>query len=289
MIRPGRYKLVEDTGPAPEWISTSQLAKDSITLAGVLPPNISGVVGIPRSGMIPATIISTLLHLPLWELTSAGPVPMNAGSRGPGLYRVNGPLAVIDDTSWGGAAMATARRRMRGLPAVYGVVYALPLETSQHDLHVRHLHSPHLLEWNLPNNGPFWGACDPVASSWFRAGCACDLDGVLLHDELSGGKPGTPYLLPRAQPVRLIVTGRSESSRNQTEATLRAWGVRWERLEMLPDDVELTSETAARHKAEHYGKVDCGFFMESCPEQAFLIHKITGKPVICPRVEKVLV
>jgi hypothetical protein len=56
---------------------------------------------------------------------------------------------------------------------------------------------------------------------------------------------------------------------------------------MLPDDVPLTTETAAAHKAKHYGPAGQQYFMESCPEQAAIIHRLTGKRVVCPIIDKV--
>jgi hypothetical protein len=88
-------------------------------------------------------------------------------------------------------------------------------------------------------------------------------------------------------PCRLICTDRPESSRAFTEGQLRHRGVRWERLEMLPDSVPLTAENAALHKARHYRGSGCGFFVESCPAQAEIIHRETGLPVVCPIEGKV--
>jgi len=287
LVRPGRYRLVDLPAPPAEWISTARLAADSVTLAGLLPADCAGIVGIPRSGMVPAAICATHLHLPLWELTPSGPVPLGAGSRGGGLYRPSGSLAVVDDTSYSGAALALARQRMRGLPAIYAVVYALPMETPQDDLFVRQLAAPHLLEWNFVNNGPFWGAASADAGGIYGTGCGVDLDGIIVHDDESGGRPGTPYMVPRAHPVRLIATARPESARVQTEAMLRSLGVRWERLEMLPDGVPLTMESAAAHKARHYAATSLGFFLESDPAQAETIFRAAGKPVICPSIGRI--
>src|SRR4051812_30935758 len=54
----------------PEWISTARLARDATLLAGLLPLDVAGIVGVPRSGLIPAAIVATYLHLPLYELTA---------------------------------------------------------------------------------------------------------------------------------------------------------------------------------------------------------------------------
>lgn len=277
-----------------EWVSTARLVADSIALAGLLPLDCSGVAGIPRSGMLPATVIATHLHLPLYELRETGQLTrLGHGSRGrvfgfpsesPGSRA--GPMAVVDDTLYNGAAMRQARAHLARLKrrAVFAVVYARPEAAAVVDVFVRLLNSPHLLEWNLTNNGPFVGfAANPV----YRGGAALDLDGVVVHDSESGGRTGTPYLVPRTQPCKLIATGRRERHRAETASLLHRVGAKWEQLAMLPDGTPDDAEFIARHKAKHYAASECGFFIESDPVQAELIFRLAGKPTICPRTAQV--
>ncbi len=267
-----------------EWVSTARLAADAALLAARLPPDAAGIAGIPRSGMIPAAVIATLLQLPLFELTEDGELrQLGHGSRGRnlGFAAGGGPLVVIDDSVYGGGAMHKARATIARLQrrALFAAVYVRPEARRIVDLAGRELPSPHLFEWNVMNNGPFGGnARNPV----YGAGIACDFDGIFCHDAESGGPVGSPYLLPRKVSVRLIVTGRQERNRPATEAWLRRWGVRWERLEMLPDAEPFSAEAAARHKAKHFRASGCGFFLESDPWQAAEIFARSGKPVICP-------
>lgn len=281
--RPGEPAATFRSAGPFEWVSTARLTADAIVLAGKLPPDIVGVAGVPRSGMLPAATVATHLHLPLYELSDRLR-RVGSGSRGNTLPTGSGRIAVVDDTVYGGAAMRRAREAVKGQPAVFAAVYARPEAGSAVDVFARELPSPHLLEWNLANSGPFAGfAADGV----YGAGVGMDLDGVIVHDAESGGPILSPYLVPRTHPCKLIATGRSEGHRAATEALLRAVGARWERLEMLTAGEELTPENAARHKAKHYGGSPLGFFVESCPVQAELIHRLTGKPVICPRAGKV--
>jgi hypothetical protein len=275
-------------------VSTARLVTDSVALAGLLPLDCCGVAGIPRSGMLPASVIATHLHLPLYELTESGQLNrLGHGSRGRSLgFSVEsprgrvGPLAVVDDTVYGGAAMRNARAHVARLKraAVFAAVYARPESAGVVDVFARLLRSPHLLEWNFANNGPFAGfAANPA----YKAGVALDLDGVVVHDADSGGRIGTPFLVPRTHPCRLIATGRPGRHRAATEALLRQLGARWERLEMLPDGTPETAEAIAEHKATHYAASRCGFFVESDPVQAELIFRLSGKPTVCPRTVQV--
>lgn len=281
------YEVEPEAPSRLEWISTAQLVADTIVLAGKLPANVIGVAGIPRSGMLPAAIIATQLHLPLWQITEEGQlVRLGHGSRGRalGFAGTGGPIAVIDDTVYGGAAMRKVRAAVNGLSAVFCAVYVRPEAKSAVDLFGRLLSSPHLLEWNIANNGPFAGF---AADRSYGSGIACDFDGIFCHDEESGGPIGSQYMVPRTHSCRLIVTGRRERDRAVTESWLRANRAKWERLEMLPDDADGSLEGIAEHKAKHYAASGCGFFLESEPAQAELIAKAARKPVICPRAGKV--
>lgn len=271
-----------------EWISTARLARDATLLAAKVPADCSGIVGVPRSGILPAAAVATLLHLPLFSLARAGKlVPLEAGSRGRSLAQHSGPLVVVDDTVYSGHALRRARLSLRGKQALFAAVYARPEAAGAADFYARLLPCPHLLEWNLFNNGPAFGRAAPDASRHFKGGIACDLDGILLHDADSGGPPGSPYLTVRLSALPLIVTGRPSSGRAQTEAELRRWGFKWSRLEMRPDATPDTAPAIAAFKARHYAPSPCGFFVESDPAQAALIFARSGKPVICPAAGKV--
>lgn len=274
-----------DKPTPPRWVSTADLVADAVRLAALLPPDVGGIVGIPRSGMIPASVIATHLHLPLWELDGRGQLrQMGAGSRG-GSLRRSGRLVVVDDTVYAGGAMLRARAALSGKPALFTAVYARPEASRAVDLYAVDLYAPHLLEWNIVANGPWAGMASHPS---YRKGVATDLDGILCHDHASGGPVGTPYLLPRAHPCRLIVTGRHERGRGVTEEWLRRWGVRWQRLEMLPDHEDGGSaEAIARHKAAHYAASGLGYMIESDPVQAETIHRLAGLPVICPIARRV--
>lgn len=269
------------------WVSTAQLVTDSIALAGLAPVDCAGVVGVPRSGMLPASTIAMHLHLPLGEIDAGGQVRWLAhGTRGGGgLLRPTGPVLVVDDTVFGGGATRRARQQLAGVNALYAAVYARPEAAAVVDVYARPLSAPHLLEWNYPNNGGVGGLVADPATHGHAA--ATDLDGVLIHDDLSGGPVGSLYLAPRLAPVQLIVTGRHERHRTATAADLRRLGIRFKRLEMLPDHLPLTTESAATHKARHFAASAARFFVESCPDQAKLIFEAARKPVICPRAGRV--
>jgi orotate phosphoribosyltransferase len=271
-----------------EWITTAQCADDTAKLLlPKLPPNLAGVVAVPRSGMLPAAVLATHLHLPLLTLDGA-PRPVGSGHRGRVLQYGGdqaGPMLVVDDTCYGGGAMGRARAMMDNRPALYAAVYVRPEVRHVVNYFARLLPSPHLLEWNAFNNGPFAGFCKNKRA--YRGGVATDLDGIICHDEHSGGPKGEPLWLPRTHPAKLIVTGRVETYRPGTESWLRRWGVRWQRLEMFPAGEPWSEMNAAAFKARHFKASPLGFFVESCPRQAQRIFELAGKPVICPIMRRV--
>jgi hypothetical protein len=151
-------------------------------------------------------------------------------------------------------------------PAVYAAVYVRPGRQHMVDYYAAVLPSPHLLEWNVMNNGVFVGnSTDPI----FKGGVACDLDGVLCEDanhedDHEWRLNALPLWLPRTVSCRLILTARLESWRPETVEWLTKWRVKYERLEMFPGDLTTRRTTdIAAWKAGHYSRSPCGFMMES--------------------------
>lgn len=271
----------------PPFVKSAELATDAIRLAGQLPPHIAGIIGIPRSGMMPATLIANLLHLPLFELVPDGPPRrMTDGWRMNGRNVPDGPLVVVDDNQTTGNSITRARQilgqHLAGHPVLYAVVYrcqgAKP--ATRPDFVGRELPSPILLEWNLWN-------------SIYTPALACDFDGILCRD----GDSSQPLYLPRKVELPLVITGRPEATRAKAVEWLARWGVRVRRLEMFPGKFdELFHEVTidgwkvqrvSQFKAEIYAQSTCKYFAESDERQAREIAGLTGKPVICPAAGRV--
>ena len=103
-----------------EYVTNSQLIKDckDLLLPQVANLNLRGVLGIPRSGMLPASMIAMWLNLPMYYLDTLGsPQPLSAASRFGGgrmsKYKgSNGSLLVVDDTIYNGKSMKNFISRM---------------------------------------------------------------------------------------------------------------------------------------------------------------------------------
>jgi hypothetical protein len=268
------------------WIATADLMAETVRFIAKLPDDITSVGGISRSGLLPATIIATHLHLPLFEVNGRL-ARLGAGSRGGSLVARAGRMLIVDDTIYTGSAMDQARAiaRAHRTDAVFAAIYARPEAAHKADLIAAELPSPHFLEWNFFNNGPLIGYA--TNKRVYREGVATDFDGILCADGATSIGEARPYLLPRAHPVKLIVTGRPESTRAASEAWLAKWGAKFERMAMMPGHALAEAGEIAAFKAREFAASPLGIFVESDPWQAERIFRLSGKPTICPAAKKV--
>lgn len=245
------------------------------------------IVGIPRSGMIPASIIATSLQLPLADIhgfregIASGP----SGARvAPGRR-----VLLVDDSCNKGRAMARAVATIRGQAkqitrlCVYGPYQVDPKDVI--DIALEDCHGPRIFGWNLWKHIrlPRWGF---------------DFDGVFCRDPekaenddgprygefLNGAEP---LFLPK-RPIGHIVTGRLEKYRAETEDWLRRHGVQFEGLHMMPFATKAERMAAGNRggwKAGVVRELGVEMFIESCPKQAGIIAREAGVPVWCTRTQ----
>lgn len=264
------------------FVTCADLARDTLVLASKLPSAICAVAGIPRSGMIPASLLATHLHVPLLSLDSQGLHALGSGLRLRGDNDLNrpGPIVVVDDTSMYGGAMRKAQADWKACgqkrDVLFASVYASPAGDHTQgpvpDVWAVDLPSPHFLEWCLFN-------CGYVNKTAF------DFDGVMTVDQTK-----KPLYLPRKYPIPLIVTGRFERERERTEAWLSEYGIKFKKLVMYqgtPEQRDVIGEIAAHKILAWQKEPRIERFVESDPAQAELIAEVMHKPVICPTVAKV--
>ena len=254
-------------GPHVRWVTTADLVEGALQLAQRVPPDVSRVVGIPRSGMLPASVIATALHLPLYTVRDGRIEPVGGGSRMVGFSQRPGRSLIVDDTVHGGHTLE--RLKQQGLDvsgSLVAAVYVRPGAECLVDLLHEHLPTPHLLEWNLFNSA-------------YMQHVASDLDGILCHNPPDSD---IPLYLPRHVSVAAIITARPESERATTESWLARWGVKYARLIMWPGKAEDRSvESVADWKAQKCLTSGAEFYIESEPPLADAIRR-TGIRVLCP-------
>jgi uncharacterized HAD superfamily protein len=270
--------------------TVADMQRDIVLNRHRLPHDIDAVIGIPRSGMLAASMIALALNKPLGDLDgfiegrmlSSGSTRRTADlERGIESFR---HVLVVDDSSRTGAAMIEARGKLAAMAgqvrATCAVIYGVPDMADAVDLCLRVIHEPRVFEWNVMHHPVLAEAC-------------LDIDGVLCRDpraaENDDGPAYAQFLLntdPLHLPTRRIgalVTSRLEKYRPQTEAWLARHGVVYDRLVMLdlPDaEPRRRLDAHGRFKGEYYR--DCGawLFIESENAQARQIAAISGKPVL---------
>lgn len=279
------------------FVRSSQFQFDILNLVAKIPPDVTAIAGVARSGLSAATMLSMYLHLPMVTIrqTMGDVVQTGNGWRLGGSKHVNPKtekVLVVDDTVMTGNSLKAIKPlidREFG-NAVYAAVYVNPKAVKKPDIWAVDLPWPHILEWNVFN-------------SILSPSSAMDFDGILCHDCPPGSDDdGARYLdfihnakplyTPRRCPIPLIVTARIEKYRADTEDWLRRHGIAWNRLVMHPAATlaERRRDNIAAYKARHYAEWAAKhratpgphIFFESEDHQARDIAKISKLLTICP-------
>lgn len=283
-----------------EFISLSDMTRQASAIASMAPWDTRVVIGSARSGLAPAGIIASLLHLPLVSLSQSEGDIVECGNgfrlrRGQHVRAGSDERALlVDDTIFGGTSMqknlqVAKESFSRVTTAACYTTMSSPIRP---DIYGRVLESPHILEWNFMN----------CVQTQFLA---VDFDGVLCEnptwDQDDDGpkyldfiRNAMPKYIPRLCPVPLIVTARIERYREETVKWLDKHKVKYRKLVMHPADTlqERNNDCISTYKANHFKKwkeetgspmmEQC--FVESEPSQAIRISRISGATTICPRV-----
>ena len=299
-----------------EWISTQKYIKDIYATVPKIPKDIDVIVGVSRSGLFPASLLSMHLHLPFFVLRTGGfldLMPCEAG------WRFNGrnyfkktdrqihisdfkhPL-VVDDNSQSGTSNKITRSVMDKNCEKYTLlnIYVKYGSSCYPDIFHKNVDWPStLMEWNIFNS-------INVNSGTM----AFDFDGILCEDCLphqddDGEKyldfinNAKPKYIIRKKPIPLIVTARIEKYREPTMKWLDRHGMRVDKLVMHPARTlaERRGDNIAAYKARHFKEfadnkrrgIFRPTFFESCNRQANEIARITNEMVVCPPSEKIYI
>ena len=294
-----------------EYISLNRMCQDIRENLWKIPRDIIGVVGVPRSGMLAATIISEYLNVGLAnfnELISNRDPRMtfqkNHGNRYMNQIPGNRVL-VVDDTCFAGSQNLKCRQEIErsfGIHPDYEFVYLVVYmegdgHVSNPDIFLRDVRGLAkssdlgimLYEWNIFNHNP-----SVMEKMMF------DYDGVFCLDppdernidayERYIENP-TPLFLPtKNMDVRInIVTYRLEKYRRQTENFLFRNGIQNVNLTMYKASTyeERGKIKPEIYKGNTYRESDAILFIESDDRQAQMIRSISGKSVYCVSTNKI--
>ena len=256
-----------------------------------IPDDIDLVVGIPRSGMIPAYIVALFMNKKCCSLDEfiAG-INSSNGFRNITDKPVHNVL-VLDDSIFSGKEMSRVREKLSvftDYKFTYMAVYARTQSASLVDIYLEIVDGCRVWQWNYLNHSISQTAC-------------FDMDGVLCVDPTDeqnddGEKYETfiqtakPLYIPNYK-IRAIVTSRLEKYRELTENWLKKNGVQYEELIML--DLPSAAERQklgchAQFKADVYKRLtDASIFIESNQKQAKEIATLTGKKVLCVETDEI--
>lgn len=281
-----------------DYISAARLAADTITFLPRIPLDVEAVIGVARSGVVPASLIATSLHLPLYFVSqSTGLVDPGHGGRLLGMdhkFTDFRKVLLIDDTAASGREMERCRKIVLAESPTVNIltaaIYVSLRAAELLNLYYAVLPGMHYLEWN-------W------ANAFHAMSCGFDFDGILCEDcPRSSDDDGEKYLeflctarpliTPRRKPIPLIVTARHVKYEAETREWLRRHRIRVNVLVMRdwdhPTDPVERVHKIALWKADTARRYGVRMFAESEPVQAQLIARRLNRPVLCPALGRVI-
>lgn len=255
--------------------------------------NFDLVVGIPRSGMIPAYLISAYLNIDCSDINDL----INNATLQRGITRKTKSsllttheakkILLVDDSIFSGDSFEITlskipnelKNRITKL-----AVYSSTKNLSKIDIYFEYLNGKKLFEWGIFHNNLITETC-------------VDIDGVLCEDpseeENDDGenyinfiRNGKALFIPTGK-IYALVSNRLEKYRKETEDWLNKHNVQYSNLILLdlPDkNAREKIDAGVIHKGFYYKKSTATFFIESSYNQSLVIAKVSGKPVYC--VEK---
>lgn len=252
-----------------------------------IPTDIDLVIGIPRSGMIPAYVVGLMLNKKVCSVQEF--INGIFGNKGY-IRRVDDQeikkILVVDDSVNTGASQIETRKLLEPFNDKYEfcfmAVYGANKNAAKNvDVCLKILPQPRIFQWNYMYHKIIENAC-------------YDMDGVLCVDPsdeenddaekyLNFIKNARPLYIPNST-IGYIVTSRLEKYRFETEEWLRKHGVSYKKLYMLNATAEQRRKLKlhAKFKANIYKKLkDSNFFIESDPVQAKEISELARKKCIC--------
>ncbi len=252
----------------------------------ILPRNYDLIVGIPRSGMLPANLLALYLNKPYTDLHSFlnGHI-YSSGERSQFFDSTERKkILVVDDSLSSGSALQQCKKLLDSYTDYtieYCVIYVVPGKENKLDYWFESVPLPRYFQWNILNHVVLEKSC-------------FDIDGVLCvdptpeqNDDGSNYKDfllhAKPLFIPGSK-IGTIVTSRLEKYRHETETWLNEHHIRYNKLIMMDlPDMESRKRLGnhAIFKAKEFQSLEYTLFIESDLSQALEINRLSKKPVLC--------
>lgn len=274
------------------YINVNELNNDILNNLYKIPKDVDLIVGIPRSGMIVASLISVYLNKPLCDVESfinkkiyKSGSTKNTSKSVKSFEEVK-KVVIVDDSIATGKSLLEVKDKINkcnfNIKILYLAPYIVDSAKNKCDIYFKIVDLPRKFEWNLFHHVDLEHSC-------------VDIDGVLCLDPSDmENDDGTKYeyFLKNAKikykPSRKIgylVTSRLEKYRSLTEEWLKNNDIEYGKLIMM--NVASAEErrklgSHGKYKGEVYKQLkDAILFIESEASQAEEIREISGKSVIC--------
>lgn len=261
-----------------------------------IPKDVDLIVGVPRSGMLPASMMALYLNTPLTDVYSyADDRPLKSGQtrrvkkNSLEFCKQAKHILIVDDSISSGSSMKKVKEVLEKITnkvkVTYCCIYGVYEAASSVDIIFEYVPLPRIFEWNIFHHLTVNFMC-------------FDIDGVLCKDptpeQNDDGEEyrrfilnAEPLFLP-TQKIRSLVTSRLEKYREETKVWLEKHGVEYENLYMLDlPDAETRRKLGvhAKFKSSVYGRdIVSTLFVESELRQAIEISNSTGKDVFCTEI-----
>jgi uncharacterized HAD superfamily protein len=258
---------------------------------GKIPKDIDLIIGIPRSGILPATLLALYCHKPFMSLNEfLGGLSPLGGERTKDSFQLNKGtinVLVVDDSINSGNALNISKQKLAEVKGEFNFIFCCIYSTDEAkdkvDIFFEIIENPRIFEWNLTR-------------SWVYSNSCVDIDGVLCVDPTEeqnddGEKyrefilNAVPKYLPKVK-IKYLVTSRLEKYRYETEKWLKMQNIEYQELFMLDlpnKEIRQKLNCHGKFKAEVYLKKRYSsiLFIESSRHQSIEINKLTKLPVFC--------
>jgi len=284
-LRESYYRVKPLLGRNIEFITFQQLTEWTIEWTKRLPQDYDVIVGIPRSGLIVASIIACRLGKPLTTpdkmLNAEYWLPTKDQTIKIGNIR---NVLLVDDATGRGETMHTFYWQLKNvfgdsLNITRASLLVEKRAIDKVDLYYKVLTKGAFFEWNLVH-------CE-------RKPLGVDIDGVLCEEpppEVDADErkyvnfisSARPYIIPQYT-IEVIVTNRLERYREITEEWLKRHNVKYKNLIMLdlPSKRFRTQKIMIQNKVNAIRQFDLYWFWESSWTEAQAIYKTCRIPVLC--------
>lgn len=241
-----------------------------------LPANLDLIVGVPRSGMLPASILSHLLDLPLTDVDGflEGRLLRRGSSTaaiadGAVVDRARSVLVIDDSIGHGVQLQQVATRiapRSAGRTLYLAAVFATPSGAALADIVFERLPWGRVFSWNLLHHRL-------LAECWVAA------DGILWDRRSAPSHDNDPAPIWRPTTrIGWIVTAQPATEVDRVRAWLEAHSITYDRLVMSARP--LGAPATLRYMARGYRRSPARLFITDEAEHAQQVLRRAGAPTV---------